>query len=87
MTTDAEKVREQVIDLFFEYDEAVRVKHKAIIQLAEDIESTKPMPMRMIKPIDTSMTMKQHRYLSDPLFKTVVDSLVGYIISNTKEIK
>lgn len=74
-------VRKQIINILIEYDEHVRDSHANLIQAAEHMTKGTPMEIREREPDEP---MKYYRYMTSPIFRAVVESLTGYIMSNTK---
>lgn len=77
-------VRENVVDILIKYDEFVRIKHENIIEMAENMTKGTHLAIREREPEEP---MKYYRYMTSPVFKTAVESLTAYIMTNTKELK
>jgi len=79
-----EKVKEQVVNLLIDYDQAVRNKHQGVIYLAEQLDSKRPISMQQLKQRDPNDTLTQHLYFTCPIFRTTVDRITGYILSESQ---
>ena len=77
-------VKESIMDMLIKYDEHIRSKYALLIEAAENMTKGTPLSP-ILREKDPEEPLKVYRYLTDPLFHTVVNQLTNYILSNTKE--
>ena len=75
------RIKTQVIDILIQYDEHVRSHHENLILQAENMVKSTPLVLPKKKKDEP---MKYYRYMTSPIFRTTVESLTHYILTNIK---